>query len=146
MIKSFLSVVALLGALMMAPASADAAGPQRAILRQEPLVFRIHDDEFRIAFGLKADGCLAHGCAGTIRYRVEWQTEDGKHFSEMKRVSYSVPPKVDSVIAVDRQYFDTAEGAHKTDIVKVTVARISCVALTGRTAGAAQMAALGAAH
>jgi hypothetical protein len=28
---------------------------------------------------------------------------------------------------LERQYFDTAEGAHTTDVVKVTVDRITCL-------------------
>jgi hypothetical protein len=30
-------------------------------------------------------------------------------------------------MTVDRQYFDTAEGAHTTNVVRVTVAMITCV-------------------
>jgi hypothetical protein len=30
-------------------------------------------------------------------------------------------------LTVDRQYFDTAEGAHTTDIVRVTVESITCM-------------------
>lgn len=95
-------------------------------LAQDPLVMRLSKDEFRIAFGLKVKGCGANGCNGMIRYRVAWQTDDGTALSELRFVSYSVPPLYSRAMTVDRQYFDTAEGAHTTDILKVTVDTITC--------------------
>jgi hypothetical protein len=97
-----------------------------AFLTHEPLVMRLSKDEFRIAFGVNAQGCATHGCSGMIRYRVDWRTEDGMMASEYKRVSYTVLPNYERALTVDRQYFDTAEGAHTTEIVKVTVATITC--------------------
>jgi hypothetical protein len=61
-----------------------------------------------------------------IRYRVDWMTADGTTRSEIKRVGYSVAPLARRTIAVDRQYFDTAEGRHTTDVVKVSVDTITC--------------------
>jgi predicted secreted protein len=110
------------------PALAGASAPQAhaASLNHEPLVMRLSKDEFRIAFGVTAQGCATHGCSGMIRYRVDWKTEDGKTASEYKRVSYTVLPNYNRALTVDRQYFDTAEGAHTTAIVRVTVATITC--------------------
>jgi hypothetical protein len=48
--------------------------------------------------------------------------------SEVKQVSYAVSPHSGRSIAVDRQYFDTAEGAHTTEIVNVSVDVITCYA------------------
>jgi hypothetical protein len=110
------------------PAHAAARVPQAhaASLNHAPLVMRLSKDEFRIAFGVNAQGCSTHGCSGMIRYRVDWRIEDGTTASEYKRVSYTVLPKYERALTVDRQYFDTAEGAHTTEIVKVTVASITC--------------------
>jgi len=41
-------------------------------------------------------------------------------------VGYSVLPLANRTIAVDRQYFDTAEGAHQTEVLNVKVDRITC--------------------
>ena len=87
---------------------------------------RVSKDEFRIAFGLNAAGCKVSGCHGVIRYRVAWHADDGTHRTEVRSVSYSVLPHYDRALTVDRQYFDTAEGAHETAIEKVTVGSISC--------------------
>ena len=87
---------------------------------------RLSKDEFRIAFGLNAEQCAVTGCHGLIRYRVHWMTEDGAAHSEIKQVSYQVPPHYRRSIAVDRQYFDTGEGQHTTEIVKVRVDVITC--------------------
>jgi hypothetical protein len=38
-----------------------------------------------------------------------------------------VLPRASRAITVDRQYFDTAEGQHTTDVVKVSVDRITCL-------------------
>ena len=87
---------------------------------------RLSKDEFRIAFGINGEKCLPQGCHGSIRYRVNWKTEDGVSRSESKQVSYTVSPHAARAIAVDRQYFDTAEGEHLTDIVEVSVDAITC--------------------
>ena len=98
-------------------------------LSQEPVVMRLSKDEFRIAFGINAAPCAAseHGCSGVIRYRVDWKADDGTTRSEIKSVNYAVVPRSDRGLTVDRQYFDTAEGAHTTEIVKVSVDMITCV-------------------
>ena len=90
---------------------------------------RLSKDEFRIAFGINAERCAssAQGCNGVIRYRVDWMTEDGTTRSETRRLSYTVAPQSRRSLAVDRQYFDTAEGAHTTHVVKVSVKLITCV-------------------
>jgi hypothetical protein len=95
-------------------------------LTESPLVMRLDKDEFRIAFGLNGERCAENGCNGSIRYRVDWRTPEGTARSEIKQVNYVVSPHVGRTIAVDRQYFDTAEGAHTTDIVKVSVDVITC--------------------
>jgi len=59
-------------------------------------------------------------------YRVNWRTEDGMSRFETKRVTYAVFPHARRSITVDRQYFDTAEGEHTTDIVSVSVDLITC--------------------
>lgn len=116
-----------LAVLTMSAAAGAAAPPQRAVsLTQEPLIMRLNKDEFRIAFGINGERCGANGCSGVIRYRVDWKTADGTARSEIKRVGYSVSPLAPRTIAVDRQYFDTAEGRHTTDVVKVRVDAITC--------------------
>ena len=113
-------------------AGALAASPSaRSIsLTQEPLVMRLNKDEFRIAFGINGERCGIGGCSGIIRYRVDWKTQGGAIRSEIKRVNYTVPPRAARTIAVDRQYFDTAEGQHTTDVVMVRVDAITCVSRT----------------
>jgi hypothetical protein len=119
--------LALMAVLTMsASAGAAPASPRSVSLTQDPLVMRLNKDEFRIAFGINAERCGANGCSGMIRYRVEWKTPDGATHSEIKRVGYSVSPAARRTIAVDRQYFDTAEGRHTTDVVKVRVDGITC--------------------
>jgi hypothetical protein len=103
-----------------------------ASLAERPLVMRLSKDEFRIAFGLTAKNCVDSGCSGVISYRVEWKGDDGMTRSELRRVSYAVLPHYTRALTVDRQYFDTAEGAHTTEIVKVTVGNITCT--TGQAA------------
>jgi hypothetical protein len=115
----------LLGCCLRAEATPPCA--QAAMLSERPLVMRISKDEFRIAFGLNVHGCVAHGCNGTISYRVEWLTDNGERNSELRRVRYSVPPRYTRGLTVDRQYFDTAEGAHTTAVVEVTVRKITCL-------------------
>ncbi len=104
----------------------QAAAQPLASLTQAPLVMRLGKDEFRIAFGIDGTGCFPRGCHGLIRYRVAWSTEDGMAHSEIKRVHYAVSPNTRRSIAVDRQYLDTAEGAHTTSVVGLTVDRITC--------------------
>jgi hypothetical protein len=107
-------------------AGAAPASKHSVSLTQDPLIMRLNKDEFRIAFGINGERCGANGCSGTIRYRVHWKTADGATGSEIKHVSYSVAPRARRTIAVDRQYFDTAEGQHTTDVVKVSVDAITC--------------------
>lgn len=117
----------LLAVLAMSTAAGAAPRSQRSVsLTQEPLIMRLNKDEFRIAFAINGDRCGANGCSGEIRYRVDWKTADGTTRSEIKRVAYSVSPLAPRTIAVDRQYFDTAEGRHTTDVVKVRVDAITC--------------------
>jgi len=96
-------------------------------LTQDPLVMRLDKDEFRIAFGINAGRFASDGCSGVIHYRADWKTEDGTTRSETKRVNYSVLAGASRTIAVDHQYFDTAAGAHTTDVVKVSVDKITCL-------------------
>lgn len=123
-------------------AGANAAPPaERSVsLTQDPLVMRLNKDEFRIAFGINGERCGANGCSGMIRYRVVWRTADGTNRSEIKHVNYTVSPRASRTIAVDRQYFDTAEGQHTTDVVKVRVDAITC--LDGVDARTAEIAHL----
>jgi hypothetical protein len=62
-----------------------------------------------------------------ISYRVVWKTEDGAIRLERKRVTYLAPPGATRTIAVDRQYFDTAEDKHTTEIVKVSIDSMTCL-------------------
>jgi hypothetical protein len=123
-------MIKLTPTLFLAIAALGAQGVQaqaRAIsLSQSPLVMRMSKDEFRIAFGINAQKCAATGCHGFIQYRVHWKTEQGLTRSELKQVSYTVPPRSGRSIAVDRQYFDTAEGQHTTEVVNVSVDAITC--------------------
>ena len=92
-----------------------------------PLVMRLGKDEFRVAFGIKSAGCAATGCHGVVRYRVQWKADDGTTRRDIREVDFAVAPhSADRTITVDRQYFDTAEGAHTTDVVQVTVDRLTC--------------------
>jgi hypothetical protein len=95
-------------------------------LTQDPLVMRLNKDEFRIAFAINGERCGDNGCSGMIRYRVDWKTADGTTRSELKHVNFTVSPSAPRTIAVDRQYFDTAEGQHTTDVVKVSIDAITC--------------------
>jgi len=121
-----LAVVATLAALPALGANAAAISTRAVSLTQDPVVMRLSKDEFRIAFGLNAERCASTGCNGVIRYRVDWKTEDGTTRSEIKRVSYTAVPSANRALTVDRQYFDTAEGAHTTDVVRVNVDMITC--------------------
>lgn len=127
----FLTAVLIAAAGILAwPAlggTADSPSGRSASLTQDPLVMRLSKDEFRIAFGVNAQGCASNGCSGVIHYRIKWKTEDGTVISEFRRVSYNVLPHSSRTMTVDRQYFDTAEGAHTTNVVKVTVDTITCL-------------------
>ena len=115
-------------ATMTLSAGAGAAPPAKhsVSLTQDPLIMRLNKDEFRIAFGINGERCGANGCSGMIRYRVDWKTADGTTRSEIKHVNYTVSPHASRTIAVDRQYFDTAEGQNTTDVVKVSIDAITC--------------------
>ncbi|MBS0378612.1 MAG: hypothetical protein JSS29_09010 [Proteobacteria bacterium] len=119
----------LMPLLMVAAATgvhAGAPSKDRIYLSQTPLVMRLSKDEFRIAFGLNSEHCAASGCHGRIRYRVHWKTEDGATHSDVKEVSYAIAAHSGRSIAVDRQYFDTGEAQHTTEVVAVTVDEITC--------------------
>ena len=113
-------------ALLTTTAGAAAPAQRSVSLTQAPLVMRLNKDEFRIAFGINGERCGKSGCSGMIHYRVDWKTADGATRSEIKHVNYSVSPLAPRTIAVDRQYFDTAEGQHTTDVVNVSIAAITC--------------------
>jgi hypothetical protein len=120
-----LIAVASLGAIASTVA---APSPEHSVsLTQEPVVMRLSKDEFRIAFGINSEHCAATGCNGVIHYRVDWKAEDGTTRSENRRVNYAAWPSAGRSITVDRQYFDTAEGAHTTDVIRVNVDKITCV-------------------
>ena len=106
--------------------TATAAANPLVSLTQNPLVMRLSKDEFRIAFGVSGERCFAKGCHGAIRYWVHWRTEDGVTRSEVRLVDYTILARSSRSIAVDRQYFDTAEGEHTTHVVAVNVALITC--------------------
>jgi len=122
-------LIAAAGSLAWPALGSTAVSPsgRSASLTQDPVVMRLSKDEFRIAFGVNARGCASSGCSGVIHYRVKWKTEDGTARSEFRRVSYNVVPHSSRTMTVDRQYFDTAEGAHRTDVIKVTVDTITCL-------------------
>ncbi|HTV95578.1 MAG TPA: hypothetical protein VME42_06230 [Steroidobacteraceae bacterium] len=109
-----------------AGASVAASADPAVSLVGSPLVMRLNKDEFRIAFGLEGAHCLRKGCNGSVLYRVHWKGSDGMLRSEAREVSYSVPPSARRTIAVDRQYLDSAEGAQRTEVVSVSVDRITC--------------------
>jgi hypothetical protein len=105
---------------------AYAAPPESAVLLTgDPVVMRLSKDEFRIVFGIEGRSCMPQGCNGSVRYRVDWKASDGTTRSERKEVNYTVSPDAARTIAVDRQYLDTAEGAHTVDIVNVRVDTIT---------------------
>ena len=130
-----LIVMTALGASVGAVAAAAVAAPpaKRSIsITHEPLVMRLNKDEFRIAFGINGEHCGANGGTGLIQYQVDWKTPDGTTRTERKHVSFTVSPLATHTIAVDRQYFDTAEGQHMTDVTKVRIDAISCVGIDPR--------------
>jgi hypothetical protein len=105
-----------------------APASRRAVsLTQKPLVMRLDKDEFRIAFGLNAGRFASNGCNGVIDYRIDWRTEDGTTRSLAKRVNYTVLPGVNRTITVDHQYLDTVAAAGTTEVVKVSVDKITCL-------------------
>jgi hypothetical protein len=115
-------------ALAVTSAGAEPASKLSVSLTQEPVVMRLNKDEFRIVFGINGEKCAPSGCNGIIHYRVDWRTAEGEtRSSDAKRIRYAVSPLASRTISVDRQYFDTGEGQHTTDILKVTVDRITCV-------------------
>ena len=116
----------LMALVSLSAAAGTVPHAERVIsLTQEPLVMRLNKDEFRIAFGINGERCGADGCSGMIHYRVDWKTADGTTRSELKHVSFTVAPRAPRTIAVDRQYFDTAEGQNETHVVKVRVDAIT---------------------
>jgi hypothetical protein len=117
--------LALLALVTASAAAGTSPAARGVVLTQDPLVMRLDKDEFRIAFGINGERCGDNGCSGTIHYRVEWKTADGISRSELKHVNFTIPPSAHRTIAVDRQYFDTAEGQHTTEVVKVRVDAIT---------------------
>lgn len=119
------SVIAL--ALAALPcASAFAEDACKVSLTQDPLVMRVGKDEFRIAFGLDGAACQGSGCNGTIAYDTTWQDENGNRTTERHSVSYTIPNGAQRSLSVDRNYFDDGEAQHTTDVVSVSVDKISC--------------------
>jgi hypothetical protein len=129
--------LSLIAMITLSSAAGAAASSHSVSLTQDPLIMRLNKDEFRIAFGINGERCGANGCSGMIRYRVYWKAADGALHSELKHVHYAVPPHIQRTITVDRQYFDTAEGQHTTDVVKVSVDSITC--LDGVDSGSAEV-------
>jgi hypothetical protein len=131
--NSIRTKTAALALIAMTAMSAASAGTATAVpdhivvLTQDPLIMRLSKDEFRIAFGINGERCGAQGCSGLIRYRVDWKTPDGVTRSEIRHVNYTVSPNASRTIAVDRQYFDTAEGQHTTDVLKISIDAITCL-------------------
>jgi len=122
-----LPLIAMSAIALLASSAYAAPPPKRSVsLTQDPLVMRLNKDEFRIVFGIDGERCGAQGCSGLIRYRVDWKAQDGTARSEIRHVNYTVLPSAGRTIAVDRQFFDTAEGQHTTDVVKVSVDSITC--------------------
>jgi len=128
--REITGIMIIIPPCLLGVAAASAPGTTLAAslvsLTQGPLVMRLSNDQFRVAFGINGDRCFPTGCRGSIRYRVIWSTEDGLTRSEIRKVSYAVAPKSRRSITVDRQYFDTAEGEHTTKIVSVIVDMITC--------------------
>jgi hypothetical protein len=121
------TLLLVIGLLTLGAAGISSAAKRAVTLTQDPLVMRLSKDEFRIAFGVNAERGAPNGCNGVIRYRVDWKTEDGTTRSEVRLVNYTVSPHATRAMTVDRQYFDTAEGQHTTDVLKVSVDRITCL-------------------
>jgi hypothetical protein len=120
------TMILMIAASVAAGRAVVAASPEGAVLVSgDPLVMRLNKDEFRIVFGLEAKSCMPQGCNGSVHYRVDWKASDGTARSELRQVSYSVPAHAARTIAVDRQYLDTAEGAHTVEVLKVRVDAVS---------------------
>jgi hypothetical protein len=144
------TLLLVIGLMTLGAAGISSAAKRSLTLTQDPLVMRLSKDEFRIAFGINADRGAPNGCNGVIRYRVDWKTEDGMKRSDVRQVNYAVLPHASRAMTVDRQYFDTGEGQHTTDVVKVSVDRITCLesgdARTPQVASATAAAASSAAE
>ena len=122
MLFALLMLVVPLGeAFAAAPAASCAVK-----VTQDPVIIRMAKDEFRIAFGVSGEACRESGCAGVIRYKAAWRTENGAESTDTKLLSYDIPNGANQSIAVDRHYFDTSEGKQKTELVQVTVDDVSC--------------------
>jgi hypothetical protein len=121
------TLLLIIGLVTLGAAGISSAAKRAVTLTQDPLVMRLSKDEFRIAFGINAERGGPNGCNGVIRYRVDWKTEDGMTRSEVRLVNYTVLPHASRALTVDRQYFDTAEGQHTTEVLKVNVDRITCL-------------------
>jgi hypothetical protein len=119
---------AMVLALMTLPAAPAFSAPAACTvsLTQEPLVMRVGKDEFRIAFGVEGASCNDTGCAGSIKYKATWQTEQGTQVVDRKTLDFSIPSGAKRSISVDRHYFDTSEAGHTTQVVHVDVDGISC--------------------
>jgi hypothetical protein len=121
------TLLLVIGLVTLGAAGISSAAKRAVTLTQDPLVMRLSKDEFRIAFGINADQGAPNGCNGVIRYRVDWKTDDGMTRSEVRLVNYTVLAHASRALTVDRQYFDTGEGQHTTDVIKVSVDRITCI-------------------
>ena len=120
------AMIAASGAAAAAGETAEPSAKHTVTVVGAPLVMRLNGDEFRIAFGIDGKGCMPRGCSGSILYRVRWIAPDGTSRSDARRVAYNISPNSGRTIAVDRQYLDTAEGAHTTQVVNVNVDKITC--------------------
>lgn len=118
---------ALAAAFMAGTAVATAATPDTCsvAVKNDPVVIRMSQDEFRIAFGVQSESCKG-GCTGLISYRAAWRANDGTQSVEEKRVAYTIPKGADRTIAVDRNFFDLGEARNTTDVVGVEVSDITC--------------------
>jgi hypothetical protein len=125
--------LALTGLLAQAAAS-DPSGSCKVRLTHDPLVMRVGKDEFRVAFGLDGSACGDSGCAGTIRYKATWRSDDGVSQTAQRAVSYAIPEGAPRSLTVDRSYFDDGVAHHTTEIVNVDVAQISCEPATADVA------------
>ena len=123
--KKLLSLAFAFAALPCSAAFAT-EGTCSVSLTQDPLVMRLGKDEFRIAFGLDGAACQGSGCNGTISYDTTWQDENGNRTTERHSVSYAIPNGAQRSLSVDRNYFDDGEAQHTTDVVSVSVDKISC--------------------
>ena len=124
-LKTFIIGLAL--ALPFAEANAATPASQCAVsVTGDPVIIRMGKDEFRIAFGVTGDACEAGGCAGAIRYQAAWRADDGSDGVDRQELHYDIPRGAHRTVAVDRNYFDSREGGHTTDIVEVAIDDVSC--------------------